>query len=35
LRIPLEKLKDKEIESVKDRVTWLSKELGQRLIWIH
>ena len=30
LRIPLEKLKDKEIESVKDRVTWLSKELGQR-----
>ena len=30
LRIPLEKLKDKEIESVKDRVTWLSKELGYR-----
>lgn len=27
LRIPLKKLEDKEIESVKDRVTWLSKEL--------
>ncbi len=30
LRIPLEKLKDKEVESVKDRVTYLSKELGYR-----
>ncbi|MHA2261176.1 MAG: lipoyl protein ligase domain-containing protein [Candidatus Thorarchaeota archaeon] len=27
LRIPVEKLKDKEVESVKDRVTWLSREL--------
>ena len=30
LRIPLKKLEDKEIESVKDRVTWLSKELGYK-----
>ncbi len=29
LRIPIEKLQDKEIESVKDRVTWLKKELGR------
>ncbi len=28
LRIPVEKLKDKEIESVKERVTWLGRELG-------
>lgn len=28
LRIPIEKLQDKEIESVKDRVTWIKKELG-------
>jgi len=28
LRIPTKKLEDKEIDSVKDRVTWLSKELG-------
>ncbi|MEW6188909.1 MAG: DUF116 domain-containing protein [Actinomycetota bacterium] len=28
LKIPMEKLKDKEIESVKDRVTWLKRELG-------
>ncbi len=27
LRIPVEKLKDKEVESVKERVTWLSREL--------
>lgn len=27
LRIPIEKLQDKEIESVKDRVTWIKKEL--------
>jgi len=28
LRIPMEKLKDKEIDSAKERVTWLSRELG-------
>jgi len=28
LRIPLEKLKDKEVRAVKRRVTWLSEELG-------
>ncbi|MCP4216757.1 MAG: DUF116 domain-containing protein, partial [bacterium] len=28
LRIPIEKLEDKEIESIKDRVTWVKKELG-------
>ncbi|MDI6821950.1 MAG: DUF116 domain-containing protein [Actinomycetota bacterium] len=28
LKIPVEKLKEKEIESVKDRVTWLKRELG-------
>ena len=28
LRIPVEKLKYKEINSLKDRVTWLSRELG-------
>ncbi|UCE09587.1 MAG: DUF116 domain-containing protein [Candidatus Thorarchaeota archaeon] len=28
LRIPVEKLKDKEVESVKERVTWLSRELN-------
>ena len=28
LRIPIEKLKDKEVRSVKRRVTWLSEELG-------
>lgn len=29
LRIPTKKLEDKEIESVKDRVTWLSKEMAR------
>ncbi len=29
LRIPMEKLKDKEIDSAKERVTWLSRELGR------
>ena len=29
LRIPTEKLKDKEIESAKERVTWLGRELGR------
>lgn len=28
LKIPVEKLKDKEIESVKERVTWVGRELG-------
>jgi lipoate-protein ligase A len=28
LRIPIEKLKDKEVRAVKRRVTWLSEELG-------
>jgi lipoate-protein ligase A len=28
LRIPIEKLKDKEVRSVKRRVTWLAEELG-------
>ncbi|TAK35743.1 MAG: DUF116 domain-containing protein [Chloroflexota bacterium] len=28
LRIPIEKLKDKELESAKDRVTWVKRELG-------
>ncbi|MDI6703928.1 MAG: DUF116 domain-containing protein [bacterium] len=28
LRIPTEKLKDKEIEEVKDRVTWIKRELN-------
>lgn len=28
LRIPIMKLKDKELESAKDRVTWLKRELG-------
>jgi len=28
LRIPVEKLKYKEVNSLKDRVTWLSRELG-------
>ncbi|NWF96933.1 MAG: DUF116 domain-containing protein [Candidatus Thorarchaeota archaeon] len=29
LRIPMEKLKDKEIESAKERVTWIARELGR------
>ncbi|MGQ9583611.1 MAG: lipoyl protein ligase domain-containing protein [Thermoplasmatota archaeon] len=29
LRIPIEKLKDKEVRAVKRRVTWLSEELGR------
>jgi len=29
LRIPVEKLKEKELESALDRVTWLSRELGR------
>jgi len=28
LRIPIEKLKDRELESAKDRVTWIKRELG-------
>ncbi len=28
LRIPIEKLKDKEVRAIKKRVTWLSEELG-------
>ncbi len=28
LRIPIEKLQDKEVESVKERVTWLKREIG-------
>jgi len=28
LRIPVEKLKYKEVNSLKDRITWLSRELG-------
>lgn len=28
LRIPLEKLKYKEVKSLKERITWLSRELG-------
>lgn len=28
LKIPIEKLKDKELESAKDRVTWARRELG-------
>jgi len=28
LKIPIEKLKDKELESAKDRVTWVKRELG-------
>jgi len=28
LRIPIEKLKDKEVEAVKRRVTWIGEELG-------
>jgi lipoate-protein ligase A len=28
LRIPIEKLKHKELESAKDRVTWVTRELG-------
>ncbi len=28
LRIPVEKLKDRELDSAKDRVTWVKKELG-------
>lgn len=29
LRIPIEKLRDKEVRAVKRRVTWLSEELGE------
>lgn len=29
LRIPVEKLKDKEVDSVKERVTWVRRELGR------
>ena len=29
LKIPIEKLKDKELESAKDRVTWVKRELGR------
>ena len=29
LRIPIEKLKDKEVRAVKKRVTWLAEELGR------
>ena len=29
LRIPIEKLKDKEVRAVKRRVTWLAEELGK------
>ena len=29
LRIPVEKLRDKELASVRDRVTWLGRELGR------
>ncbi len=29
LRIPIEKLKDKEVRAIKKRVTWLTEELGR------
>ncbi|MDO8671454.1 MAG: DUF116 domain-containing protein [Dehalococcoidia bacterium] len=29
LRVPVEKLEDKEVRSLRDRVTWLSRELGE------
>ncbi len=31
LRIPIEKLQDKEVDSVKERVTWLRREIGRTL----